>query len=222
MYSGPQDRMRLHGEPLSEKETAAAMKLLFGVAEIPGADTELLRPIHQLPLQSRLDILESLPTFNARGLEGESGIDAAPVVEDDDVAQYLADSEAEEETEDATASASAEETRSPQAEREEAVVEVSSGEEEFVVAPSRRITEGGKGKEEEEEGGEGEGQAAGPGAERREGRSKKKHDKPAGCPTGTPLKRKAEAAPSGARSGGIASRLRHSVRWVDSSAPNSG
>ena len=109
----------------------------------------------------------------------------------------------EEETEAATASASAEETRSPRAERAEAAVEVSSGEEEFVVAPSRRFTEGGKGKEEEET--EGEGQAAGPGAERREGRSKKKHDKPAGCPTGTPLKRKAEAAPSGAGSGGIAS-----------------
>ena len=151
MYSGPQDRMRLHGEPLPEKETAAAMKLLFGVAEIPGADMELLRPIHQLPLQSRLDILESLPTFNARGLEGESGVDAAPVVEDDDVAQYLADSEVEEETEDATASASAEESSSPWAERAEAVVEVSSGEEEFVVAPSSRIMEGGEEKEEEED-----------------------------------------------------------------------
>ena len=154
-------------------------------------------------------------------MEGESGADAAPVVEDDDVTQYLADSEVEEETEDATASASAEEARSPRAEREEAVVEVLSGGEEFVVAPSRRITEGGKGKEEEEEG-EGEGQAAGPGAERCEGRSKKKHDKLAGCPTGTPLNRKAEAAPSGAGSGGIASRLRHSARWVDSTAPNSG
>ena len=95
-------------------------------------------------------------------------------------------------------------------------------EEEFVVAPSRRITEGEKGREGEEEGGDREGLASGSGAERREGRSKKKHDKPAGCPTGTPLKRKAEAAPSGAGSGGIASRLRHSVRWVDSTAPSSG
>ena len=100
-------------------------------------------------------------------------------------------------------------------------MEVSSGEEDFLVDPSRRITEGGKGKE-EEEGGEGEGQAAGPRAERREGRSKKKHDKPAGCPTDTPLKRKAEAAPSRAGSGGIASRLRRSVQWVDSTAPRSG
>ena len=151
-------------------------------------------------------------------MEGESGADAAPVVEDDDVAQYLADSEVEEgETEAATASASAEEASSPREERAGAVVEVSSSEEEFVVAPSRRTTEGGEGKEGEEE----EGQAAGPGAERREGRSKKKHDKPVGCPTGTPLKRKAEAAPSGAGSGGIASRLRHSVRWVDSTAPSS-
>ena len=50
MYSGPQHRMRLHGEPLTEKEMAGVMKLLFGPTEIPGADTELLRPLHQLPL----------------------------------------------------------------------------------------------------------------------------------------------------------------------------
>ena len=50
MYSGPQDRMRLHGESLTEKEMAGAMRLLFGPTEIPGADTELLRPLHQLPL----------------------------------------------------------------------------------------------------------------------------------------------------------------------------
>ena len=118
------------------------------------------------------------------------------VEDEDDIAKYLADSEVEE-AEAATASASAEEASSPRAERVEAVVEVSSGEEEFVVAPSRHTTKGGEGKEEED-------QAAGPGAERREGRSKKKHDKPAGCPTGTPLKRKAEAAPSRAGSGGIA------------------
>ena len=97
-------------------------------------------------------------------------------------------------------------------------MEVSSGEEEFLVAPSRRITEG----EEEKEKEEGEEQVQGDGAERREGHSKKKHDKPVGCPTGTPLKRKAEAAPSGAGSGGIASRLRRSVQWVDSTALRSG
>ena len=124
------------------------------------------------------------------------------------------------ETETAAASASVEEARTLRAERAEAAVEVSSGEDEFVMAPSRRTTEGGKGKEGEGE--EEEGQASGSGAERREGRSKKKHDKPAGCSTGTPLKRKAEAAPSGFGSGGIASRLRHSVRWVDSAAPSSG
>ena len=46
MYSGPQDRMRLHPESLTEKEMAAAMRHLFGPMEIPGADTELLRPLH--------------------------------------------------------------------------------------------------------------------------------------------------------------------------------
>ena len=39
MYSGPQDRMRLHGESLTEKEMATAMKLLLRTTEIPGADT---------------------------------------------------------------------------------------------------------------------------------------------------------------------------------------
>ena len=46
MYSGLQDRMRLHPESLTEKEMAAAMKLLFGPAEIPEADEELLMPLH--------------------------------------------------------------------------------------------------------------------------------------------------------------------------------
>ena len=54
MYSGPQDRMHLHPESLTEKEMATAMKLLFGPTEIPGADEELLMPLHQLPLQDRL------------------------------------------------------------------------------------------------------------------------------------------------------------------------
>ena len=216
MYLGPQDRMRLHPESLTEKEMASAMKLLFGPTEIPGADEELLMPLHQLPLQDRLQFLESMPTFTARGLEGEDSADAAPVVEDDDnVAKYLADSEADEDAEATAASASAGEASSSRSVHAEAVVEVSSGEEEFVVTPSRRITEGEEEKEKEEE----EEQVQGTGAERREGRSKKKHDKPAGCPAGTPLKRKAEVAPSGASSGGIASRLRRSVQWVDIAAP---
>ena len=142
-----------------------------------------------------------MPAFNARGLEGEASADVAPVVvDDDDIAKYLTDSEADEEAEATMASASAWEASSSWAAHAEAVVEVSSGEEEYVIAPSRRITDGeGKGKEEEEEE-----QVEGAGAARQEGRSKKKHDKPAGCPADTPLKRKAEAAPSGAGSGGIA------------------
>ena len=195
------------------------MKLLFGPTEIPGADTELLRPLHQLPLQDRLQILESMPTFNARGLEGEASADAAPVVEDDDdVAKYLAYSEVDEEAEATTASASSREASSSWAAHAEAVVEVLSGEEEFLVAPSRRITEGEEEKEKEEE----EEQAQGAGAVQNEGRSKKRHDKPAECPAGTLLKRKAKAAPSAAGSGGIASRLRRFMQWVDSAAPKTG
>lgn len=138
------------------------------------------------------------------------------VEDDDDIAKYLADSEEDEDAEATAASASVGEPSSSWTVRVETVLEISSGgEEEFLVAPSRRITEGGQEKEEEE-------QVQGTGAERHEGRSKKKHDKPAGCPTGTPLKRKAEAAPSGASSGGIASRLRRSVQWVDNAAPKTG
>ena len=160
-----------------------------------------------------------MPAFTARGLEGETSGDAAPVVEDDDDgAKYLADSEADEDAEATAASASAGEPSSSRTVPVEAVVEVSSGEEEFLVAPSRRITEGEEEKEKEEE----EEQVQGAGAARHEGRSKKKHDKPAGCPADTPLKRKAEAAPLGAGSGGIASRLRRSVHWVDSATPKTG
>ena len=55
MYSGPQDKMRLHPEALPEGQVALAMKVLFGRAEIPGAEGELLMPIHQLPLKPSLD-----------------------------------------------------------------------------------------------------------------------------------------------------------------------
>ena len=103
------------------------------------------------------------------------------VEDDDDVAKYLADSEADEEAEATTASASAGEASSSRAAHTEAVVEVLSGEEEFLVAPSRRIIEGEEEKEKEEEE-----QVKGTGAARHEGRSKKKHDKPAGCPADTP------------------------------------
>ena len=84
-----------------------------------------------------------MPTFNDRGLEGAASGDAAPVVEDDDdVTKYLADSEADEDAEATAASASAGEPSSSRTVHAEAVVEVSSGEEGFLVAPSRRITEG--------------------------------------------------------------------------------
>ena len=120
------------------------------------------------------------------------------VEDDDDIAKYLTDSEDDEAM---GVSASAGGPRSSRTVPEEAVLEISSGdEEEFAVAPSCRITEGGEEGEEED-------QVQETGADRREGRSKKKHDKPAGCPVGTPLKRKAEAAPMGASSGGIAPRL---------------
>ena len=84
MYSGPQDRMRLHPKYLTEKQMAASMKLLFRPVEIPEAEGELLMPLHQLPLLSRLQVMETMQAFTARGLEGEASTDAAPVVEDDD------------------------------------------------------------------------------------------------------------------------------------------
>ena len=49
MYSGQQNKMRLHPKALPEGQAALAMKVLFGPAEIPGAEGELLMPIHQLP-----------------------------------------------------------------------------------------------------------------------------------------------------------------------------
>ena len=111
-------------------------------------------PLHQLPLQSRLQVLETMPAFTARGLEGETSTDAAPVVEDDDdIAKYLADSDADEHAVATAASASAGEPISSRTVPVEAVLEISSGgEEEFLVALSRRIMEGEEEKEKEEEG----------------------------------------------------------------------
>ena len=182
------------------------MKLLFGPTEIPGTEGELL-----MPLQSHLQILETMPTFTAKGLEGEDSADAAPVVEDDDdVAKYLADSEADEDAEATAASASAGEPSSSRTVPVEAVLEISSGEEEFLVAPSHRIM-----------------------GEKKKKKKKKKKNKPkelerSGARAAprrsmtSPLKRKAEAAPSWGGSGGIASRLRCSVQWVDSASPKTG
>ena len=54
MYSGPLDKMRLHHKALLEGQVALVMKVLFGPAEIPGAEGEFLMPIHQLFPSSRL------------------------------------------------------------------------------------------------------------------------------------------------------------------------
>ena len=143
-----------------------------------------------------------MPTFTARGLEGEDSADAAPVVEEDPVAKYLVDSEGDEDDEATGASASAGGPSSLRAAPEEEVLEILSGDaEEFSVAPSCPITEGG-GEEEEDQKIR---------AERHEGRSKKRHDKPVGGLAGAPLKIKAEAAPGGDSGGGITSRLRRSM-----------
>ena len=141
--------MRLHPEPLTEKEMAASMKLLFGPTEIPGAEGELLMPLHQLPLPSRLQILETMPAFTARGLEGEASVDAAPVVEDDDdVAKYLADSEEDEDAGARAASASVGEPSSSRTVPVEAVLEISSGgEEEFSVREEKKKKKKSKSKE---------------------------------------------------------------------------
>ena len=60
--------MRLHPEALPEGQVAVVMKVLFGPAEIPGAEGELLMPIHQLSPSSRLQILETMPVFTYRCL----------------------------------------------------------------------------------------------------------------------------------------------------------
>ena len=95
-------------------------------------------PLHELPLQSRLQVLETMSAFTARGLEGETSTD---------IAKYLADSDAGEDAEATAASASVGEPSSSRTVPVEAVLEISSGEEEFLVAPSRRITEGEEEKE---------------------------------------------------------------------------
>ena len=68
------------------------MKVLFGPAVIPEAAGELQLPIHQLSPTRRLQILETMSVFNAKVLEGEASVEAAPVLEEDPAAESPAES----------------------------------------------------------------------------------------------------------------------------------
>ena len=96
---------------------------------------------------------------------------------------------------------------------EEEVLEISSsGDEDFLVAPSRQVAEGEEDSDEEAVAG------------RCNPHSKAFHDRAAKSPVGTPLKRKAETAPEGPGSGAASSRSWRSstTMWVDSRAKSSG
>ena len=93
----------------------------------------------------------------------------------------------------------------------EEIFEVSSGDDEpSREAPSRPVTEG--------EGSDDDEAAAG----RREPRSKAAHGRPAGEPTGAPLKRKAEAPPEGSGARTTPSWRSPGMAWVDTRAKKAG
>ena len=215
MYSGPADPMRLHCGSHTPDVIASIMGILFTAPDVPVPKSELARPIHQLTPRKRLAILELMPEFTPQGLAGEEKKEAAaPVVEEDWTTESPAASDADLGVASGGANPSAGEASSSKpAPPEEEVLEISSsGDEDFLVVPSRQAAEGEEDSDREA--------AAG----RCEPRSKASHDRTAKSPAGTPLKRKAEAAPEEASAGAASPGLRRSSNtvWVDSRAKTSG
>jgi len=209
--------MRLHHSPHAPEDVAFILGTLFVAPDIPVPGTELLKPLHQLTPRKRLAVLEMMPEFTPEGLEGEGAPEAAaPMVLED----YLGESSDASDAEPDAAAGGSDPTpggasSSRPAGPEEDVLEISSDvDEDFVVAPSRRATE--EGEEEEDSGAE----AA---AKRCEPRTKAIHDRAAGSLEGTPLKRKAEAAPEEPSAGALSGLRRSSGKvWVDTRAKSSG
>ena len=219
MYSGPADSMRLHHGAHTPDDVTSILGTLFVAPAIPVPNNEHLLPLHQHTPKKRLRTLEPMPEFNALGLEGEEVKEAAaPVVEEDSFGESSAASDAEADAATGGANPSTgEASSSKQAAPEEEILEISSDvDEDFVVDPSRRATEEKENEDDEDSGPE----AA---ARRREPRSKAIHDRDAGSPARTPLKRKAEAAPEGSSAGALSGLRRSSNKvWVDTRAKPSG
>jgi hypothetical protein len=215
MYSGPADAMRLHCSSHLPEVVASIMGILFTAPEVPVPRSELAKPLHQITPKKRLAILELMPEFTPQGLAGEEKKeDAAPVVEEDWASESPAASDADLGVTCGGANPSAGEASSSRpAPPEGEVLEISSsGDEDFLVAPSRQVAEGEEDSDEEAVAG------------RCDPRSKAFHDRAAKSPVGTPLKRKAETAPEGPGSGAASSRSWRSstTMWVDSRAKSSG
>ena len=176
--------------------------------------TELLRPIHQLSLERRLEILELMPGFTPEGLEGEEVKKAAvPTVEEDWLLESPITSGAYPAVAPGGAGPSSGDASSSKPATPEEILEISSDrDEDFVVAPSRRAME-----DEEDSGPEAV-------AKKCEPRSKAIHDRAARSLENTPQKRKAEAAPEEPVAGAALSGLRRATNkvWIDSRAKSSG
>ena len=73
MYSGPQDKMRLHREDNDKDAVDNVLSALFINPVVPAMD-ELpitLRPLHQYNMTKRQAILEGMPSFTPSGLAGK-------------------------------------------------------------------------------------------------------------------------------------------------------
>ena len=68
MYAGPSDPMRLHPEDLGSDVVDTILNILFASPDVPGKIAGSVRPLHQLPLSDRVDILDGMPDFTPHGL----------------------------------------------------------------------------------------------------------------------------------------------------------
>ena len=80
MYAGPSDPMQLHPEDLASDVVDTILNILFASPDVPRKIAGSVRPLHQLPLSDRMDILNGMPDFTPHGLAGLMDQEVAPPV----------------------------------------------------------------------------------------------------------------------------------------------
>ena len=225
MYSGPNDKMRLHREDNDKDAVDNVLSALFINPAVPAME-ELpisLRPLHQYNMTERLAVLEGVPPYTPAGPARK--VVPVPVVHDAEEAETPSASGAGQGEEEAAAGgeedaagekedAGGEEASSRARPHAGEICDISSGDDEgaFAGAPTRRA-------EEEESAGEASDEESLLG--RREPRSKAACDRPGARPSDVPSKRKAEAPLERPDARPKPSWRSPGLAWVDTGAKRS-
>ena len=206
-WHGPSDPMRLHLEDLGSDVVDTILNIVLASLDVPGKIAGSVRPLHQLPLSDRVDILDGMPDFTPRGLAGLMDQEVAPparaVVGVDSSSASRAWS-GEEEAATGGASPARYEPFTDE------ICDISSSDDDaFVVAPSRL-------EEEASEAGTASETGASPG--RREPRTKAMVDRSGARPSDIPSKRKAATPLEGSGAKPTPSWRSPGLSWVDAGA----